>query len=90
LPRVPLPMVSEEAISDLPDMMTKRITLDQALPCDNAGTLRMHKSRLFRFREDLLVRWEILTGSSAEKCEYVRAPPWSPDPSQPVIEELPL
>jgi hypothetical protein len=48
---VRLPMISEEATSDLRDMMAKRMTFDQALARDNTSILRVQKSRLFRFKE---------------------------------------
>ena len=48
---VRLPMVREESTSDLRDMMTKRMTFDQALARDNTSILRVQKSRLFKFRE---------------------------------------
>jgi hypothetical protein len=50
---VRLPMVSEEANSDLRDMMAKRMTFEQALARDNTSILRVQKSRLFRFRETI-------------------------------------
>jgi hypothetical protein len=48
---VRLPMVSEEASTDLRDMITRRLTFDQALARDNTSILRVQKSRLFKFRE---------------------------------------
>jgi hypothetical protein len=45
------PMVSEEASSDLRDMISKRLTFDQALAPDNTSILRVQKSRLFRFKQ---------------------------------------
>jgi hypothetical protein len=48
---VRLPMVSEEASSDLRDMIAKRLTFDQALARENTSILRAQKSRLFRFKE---------------------------------------
>ncbi len=46
-----LPWVSEEASSDLRDMIAKRLTFDQALARENTSILRVQKSRLFKFRE---------------------------------------
>jgi hypothetical protein len=48
---VRLPMVSEEASSDLRDMIAKRLTFHQALARENTSILRVQKSRLFKFRE---------------------------------------
>ena len=48
---VRLPMVSEEASSDLRDMIAKRLTFDQALARENTSILRVQKSRLFSFKE---------------------------------------
>ncbi len=44
-------MVSEEVSSDLRDMISKRLTFDQALARENTSILRVQKSRLFRFKE---------------------------------------
>lgn len=48
---VRLPMVSEEANSDLRDMISKRLTFDEALARENNSILRVQKSRLFRFKQ---------------------------------------
>lgn len=48
---VRLPLVSEEASSDLRDMVSRRLTFGQALARDNTAILRVQKSRLFRFKE---------------------------------------
>jgi hypothetical protein len=50
---VTLPQFSEEATSDLRDMITKRMTFGQALQKDNTSILRMQKSRLFKIRQHL-------------------------------------
>ncbi|HUZ64832.1 MAG TPA: conjugal transfer protein TraL [Acetobacteraceae bacterium] len=48
---VHLPMVSEEASTDLRDMIARRLTFDQALARENTTILRVQKSRLFKYRE---------------------------------------
>ncbi len=48
---VRLPQFSEEATSDLRDMLAKKITFADALRKENTAMLRMQKSRLFKVRE---------------------------------------
>jgi hypothetical protein len=50
---VKLPQFSEEATSDLRDMISKRMTFAQALEKDNTAILRMQKSRLFKMKHVL-------------------------------------
>jgi hypothetical protein len=46
-----LATLSEEATSDLRDMLSKRLTFAQALAPDNTSILRVQKSRLFRVKQ---------------------------------------
>jgi hypothetical protein len=48
---VRLPMLSEEATSDLRDMLSRRLTFTQALAPENTDILRVQKSRLFKIRQ---------------------------------------
>jgi hypothetical protein len=50
---VKLPLFSEEATSDLRDMIGKKMTFAQALKKDNTSILRMQKSRLFKIKQTL-------------------------------------
>ena len=50
---VRIPVVSEEATADLRDMITRRLTFEQALARENTSILRVQKSRLFKFREQV-------------------------------------
>ena len=50
---VRMPQFSDEATSDLRDMIAKKITFAQALERENTGILRMQKSRLFKMRQAL-------------------------------------
>ncbi len=50
---VRLPMLNEEATSDLRDMIAKRLTFDQALAPEYTSILRVQKSRLFKFRQQV-------------------------------------
>jgi hypothetical protein len=46
-----LPALSEEATSDLQDIMAKKMTFTQALDRENTNILRVQKSRLFRVKQ---------------------------------------
>jgi CobQ/CobB/MinD/ParA nucleotide binding domain len=48
---VRIPVISEESSYDLRDMLSKRMTFDQALARENTNILRVQKSRLFKFKE---------------------------------------
>jgi hypothetical protein len=48
---VRLSMLSEEATSDLRDMLSRRLTFAQALAPENTDILRVQKSRLFKIRQ---------------------------------------
>jgi hypothetical protein len=48
-----LPPLSDEASSDVREMISKRISFADALKRDNSSMLRMQKSRLFKLREAL-------------------------------------
>ena len=48
---VRLSALSEEATSDLRDMLSRRLTFTQALALENTDILRVQKSRLFKIRQ---------------------------------------
>lgn len=48
---VRLSALSEEATSDLRDMLSRRMTFTQALAAENTDILRVQKSRLFKIRQ---------------------------------------
>ncbi len=50
---VMMPQLSEEATSDLRDMIGKKMTFAKALEKENTSILRMQKSRLFKIRQAL-------------------------------------
>ena len=50
---VKLPQFSEEATSDLRDMISKKMTFARALQKENTSILRMQKSRLFKIQKAL-------------------------------------
>ena len=57
---VRLAALSEEATSDLRDMLSKRLTFTQALAPDNTNILRVQKSRLFRVKQAVWPQIELV------------------------------
>jgi len=57
---VRLAALSEEATSDLRDMLSKRLTFTRALAPDNTNILRVQKSRLFRVKQAVWPQIELV------------------------------